>query len=294
MDEDTLMPDWLEAHVVPDTRFASAYAAAGDRQRSLCKALIAALWDMSPPRRTGTEILAVEHGQGRSFLSLTKPLRWAMLCMDASAASPGLVLAALLPALTAGVGEILVVGLDSESLPAPVLTALELAGQERVVELEASEARKLAFSLHKAADGLGMYLGADAVAAFEGMPLPHWSPQPHSPGGKSVPVRSLGVFIEDKGQYSRQLAEDIAYMLPTVGVEWWSPSGRLGPKEALKRGGGFEAFGQKHFDAVLVPEYLSQQALRISNAVLGLGRAGHWLWPDLTEDRFRLRHAAML
>ncbi len=294
MDEESILPDWLEAHGIEDNRFAAAYAAASDRQRSLCKALIAALWSMSPPRRTGVEMHAVELEQGCNFLSLTKPLRWAVLCMDASAASPGLVLAALLPALTAGVGEILVVGLGSDSLPAPVLAALELAGQERVVELEGPQARELAGSLSKAGDGLVMCLGLEAIDIFRGSPLPRWSPRTVLSDAPLRSTCSLGVFIDKKNQYSRQLAEDISFMLPSVEVEWWSPSGKFGPKEALKRAGGFEFFEQKSFDAVLVPDYLSQQAFRTCPAVLGLGRAGHWLWPDLIEARFRLHHAAML
>lgn len=294
MDENSCLPEGLDAHAVDDERFALAYEAAGDRRRSLLKSLIAALWNACPPKRVRVERHESRWDQGGGASFLSRPLSWAMLCVDASAASPGLVLSALMPALTAGVREVAVIGLGSGALTGPILTALELAGQERVFELQAHEAKKLASSVASPHTGLVMCLGREAQAVFADSQLPAWNPRPKSAGRDCPSGFSLGVFLEEKPQYSRQLKLDVDYLLPGVAIEWWSLSGKVGPAQAQLRAGDFACFGRNCFDAVLVPESRSHQALEIFQIVLGLDRAGYWLWPDLTEDHFRLRHAAML
>lgn len=294
MNDASIWPAWLDAHICDDQRFASAYAAASDRQRSLLKAHIAALWRMFPPTRVQRELRESSWDEGGQGMRLGWPRPWAILCVDGSANSPSLVLAALMPALTAGVPEILVAGIGSGALTDPVLAALELAGQELVVELEPEQARELVQGMEGATQGLVMGLGAEVQSALAGLRQPTWTPNPRTTDDVRRARFSLGVFLEKRGQFSKQLAGDMEYLLPGVEVCWWSPSGRLGPEQAERQAGDFDAFGRNCFDTVLVPDYLSRRALESFPAVLGLGRAGNWIWPDLTRDLFTMRHAAML
>ncbi|WP_027367815.1 hypothetical protein [Desulfocurvibacter africanus] len=293
MDHKSCLPEELEAHAIDDERFAQAYEAAGDRQRSVLKSLIAALWHLHAPKRVRSEMHELGWEQGGGVLLLTRPLSWTILCVDASTASPGLVLSALMPALTSGVSEIAVIGIGIGALTHPVLTALELAGQERVFELQAPEATLLARSVAPAHSGIIMCLGHDAQAAFANARLPMWSPKPRADGQDCPSGFSLGVFLEEEQEYTKQFKLDIDYLLPGVAIEWWSPSGKLGPSKAQRRAGDFPCFGKNCFDAVLVPQRFCRLALETFPVVLGLDRAGHWLWPGLTDDHFRLRHSAM-
>lgn len=294
MDENICLPEGLDAHAVAEERFAVAYEAASERQRSLLKSFIAALWNACPPKRVRVERHESSWDQGGGTALLSRPLSWGMLCVDASVAAPSLVLSALLPAMTAGIREIAVIGLGSGVLTGPILTALELAGQEQVFELQAHEAKAMANSVVPTHAGLVMCLGREAQSVFADSQLPIWHPRPKSAGQDRPSRFSLGVFLEEKPQYSKQLKLDMDYLLPGVSIEWWSPSGKLGPTQAQLRAGDFACFGRGCFDAVLVPSSLSQQALENFQVVLDLGRAGYWLWPNLTEEHFRLRHAAML
>ncbi len=295
MDQNCWLPDELETHAVDDNRFAQAYEAADDRQRSLLKSSIAALWHLHPPKRVRLEIKESSWDQGGGALLLNRPLAWAMLCFDASAASPGMVLSALVPALTAGVPEVAVIGIGPGAFPHSVLTALELAGQERVFELQEPEACALTRSMAPAQSisGIVMCLGREAQAAFSNARLPVWFPRPSLSGGECQSGYSLGVFLADEQDYSDRLKHDIDYLLPGIATEWWSPSGKIGPGKAQRRTGDFALFRESCFDAVLVPQHYCRSALDAFPVVLGLDRAGQWLWPDLTENHFRLRHAAI-
>lgn len=293
-------PEWIETHSIADNRLADAYEGTSDRQHSLCKAHIASLWAMSPPGRISERLMVDDLAQVGGIARLSRPLRWVLLCVDASTAAPAMVLAALVPAITAGVSDILVAGIGPDALSDGLLTALELVGQERVVELDSDHGRQLVLDLSRKSElvenGLIMCLGSHAERAVSSeVRVRMWSPRPRcvlgSAGGVSAPRFSLGVFMEEA--LPKECIEDMAFLLPGVDIQWWSPTGRLGPRGVTKQAGDFDRFGQNCFDAVLVPDYLSQQAIRVFPVVLGPGRAGHWLWPDLILDRFLLRHVAM-
>lgn len=126
---------------VADAAFAAAYEAAGDVDRARLKTCIARLHVLygaaggagAGDVREGRT--ATRWRQGFVSLEHASPCGWTLVCVDAAWVSAPRLLAAVLPALFAGVGSVVVLRTGgSEPWPAPVLAALELAGQEMVAD----------------------------------------------------------------------------------------------------------------------------------------------------------------
>lgn len=126
---------------VADAAFAAAYEAAGDVDRARLKTCIARLHVLygatggagAGDVREGRT--ATRWRQGFASLEHASPCGWTLVCVDAAWVSAPRLLAAVLPALFAGVGSVAVLRTGgSGPWPAPVLAALELAGQEVVAD----------------------------------------------------------------------------------------------------------------------------------------------------------------
>lgn len=122
---------------VDDAAFAVAYEATGDVDRARLKTCIARLHVLygaaggAGPGDVREGRTATRWRQGFTSLEHAAPCAWALVCVDAAWASAPRLLAAVLPALFAGVGAVAVLRVGgSWQWPAPVLAALELAGQE--------------------------------------------------------------------------------------------------------------------------------------------------------------------
>lgn len=127
---------------VDDAAFAVAYETTGDVDRARLKTCIARLHVLygaaggAGPGDVREGRTATRWRQGFTSLEHAAPCAWALVCVDAAWASAPRLLAAVLPALFAGVGAVAVLRVGgSGQWPAPVLAALELAGQEVVADV---------------------------------------------------------------------------------------------------------------------------------------------------------------
>ncbi len=136
-------PAWTEGLVVPEARFSRAYASLGDRSRSLIKGLIARHYQLDQPMGPLSWTLDERYPAMRRESRLA-PVSFALLLVDDSMSAPAFVLAALIPALCARVPHVLVAWMGSRSAaPDTLLTACELAGQERVAALGPIQVQRL-------------------------------------------------------------------------------------------------------------------------------------------------------
>lgn len=187
-------PAWLEAHVIPDAPIAAAYEAVGAENRAVLKKTIAclhALWGEQPPFCERMRAF----GQGFGVQEQAQPAPYALFLIEASYPHPTSLVAALMPALLAGVERILPCfimdanveqnaesrqfpqhpglhaavtfgGGASAAFPAPgLLAALELAGVEKSFAVTGEAVTSL---LPELMENLGtgrlVYLGLNCLA----------------------------------------------------------------------------------------------------------------------------------
>ena len=142
MAEPFSFPDWLDDHGVDDARMGEAYESLDAQSRSALKTCIARLhriWGESPDVSRSLSCPR----QGFCLERENRPAEAAVIACAAGYRHPAAFLAAIMPAVLAGVQALLPVFVlpavfaGRESLPAaPLLAALELAGVERAVILD--------------------------------------------------------------------------------------------------------------------------------------------------------------
>lgn len=279
------MPAWLLPRLIPDVRFALAYDRLGDQRRALLKGLIADHYALSPPRavlrRETSEVLA--SGLVRAVRSLPRP--FALLLTDASLDAPALFLAALMPLLCSGAAEVLVARLGARSaLPDALLTACELAGQERVAALSPSQAGRLLSEC--AQSGLpGLVLHPDAPAFRRMLERPPLRSSLAAGSLRLVALaqpRGLGLWRDAPDQFDQERLEFLFGALPfeTAGAQPGS-STRKTPEE-----GAYAAFAAARRDLLLAPDARAGTARTAARLLVGESRAGLWTWPELSPDVF--------
>jgi hypothetical protein len=137
------IPSWVESHLVDDERFGSAYAAVADEKRAILKTLISRLWDWSCPERFVASSRERIGKDGWTAGEEWSPADWTVFVCGADLDSPARLLAAIIPAIAAGVREILVVRDEQSPWPDSLLVALELAGVELVGEMPCDRMQQL-------------------------------------------------------------------------------------------------------------------------------------------------------
>lgn len=143
---------WLEAHLVSDDRMGQAYESLSGQERAVLKKCIArlyTLWGESP--RCERRTRSFRHGF--SVEEHYSPALYALFFCEPGLSSPAALLAALMPALLAGVDTVLPCfateqNTDSEGPPAAFLGALEQSGIERAFIADEGAVCELAALLH--------------------------------------------------------------------------------------------------------------------------------------------------
>ncbi|WP_143337278.1 hypothetical protein [Humidesulfovibrio mexicanus] len=151
--------------MVPEACFSRAYASLGDRSRSLIKGLIARHYQLDQPMGPLSWTLD-EHYPTMRRESRMAPVSFALLLVDDSMSAPAFLLAALIPALCARVPHVLVAWMGSRSAaPDTLLTACELAGQERVAAFGPIQVQRLLDAcMADGRPGVVLYPGTAALA----------------------------------------------------------------------------------------------------------------------------------
>lgn len=265
---------WLADRLLPDARFARAYNALGDARRALLKSRIADHYALLPPRPDLRAELAELLPGGLALRQTDRPRPFVVILADAALDAPAFLLAALMPALCSGAGSVLVARLGSRAaVPDALLTACELAGQERVAALGPGQAARLmadlassgapGLVLHPDTQDLRTLLRKPSVAAAL-----HDSPLRLSP--LRLPSRPA-LWRDEPGQFDPRRVE---FLYGQLAFEAGS-------------GAGFEAFASTRRDLLLLPDARAGQPTAASLAVAE-AYAGLWLWPDLTRAAFSL------
>lgn len=265
-------PGTIEPRLVADGAFGEAYDALAAGERSVLKTAIARMAAVQGTADAGEKRSSSAMRQGFRLYEDERPAPWVLVMWDGAYVSPSRVLAALIPAMLAGVSEIMACrvtdgpGLGAGAFPAPVLAALELGGQELVAACGTEEALALiAHCCGEDSRGRLVFLGADRV--FERaarLAAAHGTPCRHMAG----PVR-IGIATSS---FTRPVSTDHLRLA--------HPDAVFVPFEGGVAEGGFSAV----FCAEeAVPDYLGSAPL-----VLSPGNEAYWHWPDVCRDFFRV------
>lgn len=258
-------PDWLQDYQIEDEMFGEAYEATLPAQRAWLKKTIAQVYGVNSPEAPRKTWNVNTWRGGFETEVATAPLEWTVLLLDAKSVSPVRVLAALVPALVAGVGNIMAVFCGDGDISQSVLAGFELAGQEDVVRLPQGKVEELISSIvHCGVDG--------AVLDLRGEP----DFVPHGPGVRYWRVPEISSISVCKEEDSPDM-DILAFVHPDVEfVEVDEDS--------------LDEFGS---GAVVVPAELVGDALLNYNIVLAHGQEGCWIWNGFTSSFFKRECVAL-
>ena len=285
-------PSWLEPRLIPDARFARAYDALGDQRRAVLKGLIADHYALNPPAANVCAHSSRQLASGLTIRQGTAPRPFVLLLTDANLDAPALFLAALMPALTSGAGQVLVLRLGAPTgLPDPLLTACELAGQERLAPVNPAQAERLLTEC--AASGLpGLVLHPDSPELRRVLSRPGLRVQLDASALRLASLRlptALGLWRDTPAQFSPERLSFLFGALP------FAAGGLHGGHRTAQAGGddGFAAFAAARRDLLLLPDARVAVAATASGQggsglVVGESRTGLWTWPELFPEMFQV------
>ena len=288
MTSHSLVPERLLRRMVAEAAFDHAYSAVSDDRRAWLKTCVACLCSRYGEPQTAFETHLFRHSSGFTFRTGAIPLAWGVLFLGEGAVSAPSVLAALLPLRLAGTREVVVVRLGEKggngSWPAPLLTGLELAGQDTVLDLTQREARFLLDSLG-AGEGRGSALFLGSGREIESL------------AGRCASLPRVlswrGGLPQEIGVWNDPCCFDLdvlAWAHPQARLRVWDEDS-TGQQDISQR---FEAFLDQGCELLCVPLDKTEAALERAEVVIGLGGEGCWVWPELSPDFFRNRRTAWL
>lgn len=283
-------PLWIEDRLVDDGRFAAAYDALSDQQRGACKLAIARLEALYGGAAPGRVLQHVET-KGTTHVTLREPAPWALFLLGQDFVSPARLLAALMPAVLAGVPNILVCrvrgGVTPATMPAAILAALELSGQELVADLTPRDARKLVEHVceHMVKGRilfLGSFLGWDALLLAASR-AGHLCRIEHDTPRIAVSPAALPFYGEEA-----DATPDGAFW-PSFGfIHFAHPDAEIVKLDA-------DAVpGAEEYSCVLCGEEEVESWLLSAPLALTPGEEACWICPDLAPDFFTQTRRALV
>jgi hypothetical protein len=136
------LPSWLAEGLVPDSALAQAYEDTAPELQALCKHALAVQHAFFAEAPDSEEQRLTRSAHGFRTRACNRPADWALVVFAAEYASAPRLLAALMPALLARVPLVFCVCTPGPARP-ELLCALELAGQEQIYSLSASQSLDL-------------------------------------------------------------------------------------------------------------------------------------------------------
>lgn len=264
-------PHWLDAHLVTDSAFGAAYDALTPQQRACIKTGIARMAAVEDGGHPAAEQSHRSMRQGFSLHAQTRPADWAVIMWDSARAGASRILAALLPAMLAGVPNILACcpAEDGRAVPGPILAALELAGQELVAVLPPEDI--LTLVAHCCESGTSSQIAGRLVLLGA---HPVLGDAARIAAGRDTPCRRMAmrtrVGIEASLFAKPALSEYLTFM---------HPDASLASFEGDAAEGGFSAL-------FCAPERAAGY-LGAAPLVLSPGNEGFWRWPGIDAAFFR-------
>ena len=210
---------WFDAHALADSVMAEAYEALRSEDLAVLKKCIArqhVVWGEYVARESRTRSFR----QGFGLVEDDAPAAYALLVCEASHPSPAAFIAALMPALLAGVSAVFPCFISAgdkvsgrQDISAPLLGALELAGVERAFAASEAEVRALA-ELLRADGGSGRVVLLGGPGFGESLVL-----HAHRAG---VVCRSLHhEESEEAIGLHRDAAHEDVWFWPELGPDWF-------------------------------------------------------------------------
>lgn len=275
-------PEWLFEFVPEDELFAIAYEDVGEQSRAWMKTCIARLFDWYGPRKDvgGEEIRRWQSG----LVSRTAhaPVDFSVVLFDDNLLSPARLLAALVPALAGGVKQVVAARINTGTpWRKAVLTGLELAGQELVLDLDDAQARKLLGELRESQHtGAVTVLGPRAAAIVAGemrtaSRMSFWRPRFS---------RFATVWMEDETTFDLDV---LAFIHPDMIFQVFGADVELPDNNFSHEGTEFDACLEAMTDVAYLPAERMDAAMSSARLLLGPGQEGCWFWPDLHPDHFQ-------
>ncbi|EPR30730.1 hypothetical protein dsat_1452 [Alkalidesulfovibrio alkalitolerans DSM 16529] len=268
---------------VPDSAFARAYEAVDDSCMAALKTAIAGLFAMYPPRPGDAQKpRRQEWSLGWLDASFKEtPLDFVIFLLPDSPISPLKLLAALVPARTSGVRQVIVVRREAAKWEDEVLVALELAGQEAVHVCDDSMETRIAKSL-----GASKSLGVVVDMAGD------WAGFAQTPAVRCVRLAQaapLGVFYEGPEEFALRM---ISRLHPDSGITVWNAPRKV--RGMRHRSGDFETFLTQPYAAAFVPCHLRECAASRFPLTLCPGAETFWWWPRLLPADFSACRLSLL
>ena len=275
------LPDLIGESLVDDALFAAAYGESSDRERALMKTCIARLYDWYGPRKDMA--CEVSKGWRGGFASVARsaPVDFALVLFDGNFVSPARLLAALVPAVACGVPNVLAVRVDGGGeWTGPLLTAMELAGQELVADMTT--------------EGVSSLLGDLAETGASGAVVDLTARPGLCAGSGRLPVQSpvfdpgVALFLDGPETFD---LDALAFIHPDTAFTAFGADVPL-PDGFVRGGEEFSAFLEEVGDAAFVPADRINDTLGHARLVLGPGQEGCWVWPELHPEFFLFHRTA--
>jgi hypothetical protein len=269
----------VDAFRIADATFAAAYDALGDKRRSVLKKWISQLYLFWGRERSLCRTQIQQWDQGVTTHECVRPLDWTLFVLSPDFSSPAQLLAALLPALLAGVPRVVVAREEAEiPFPAPLLACMELAGQELVLEMNAASILEMTGAMFaESRRGKVCFLGKSPVMA----PVRNLLPE-RAFLGLATSGTTGGIWFDGCAQWDTQT---LAWTLPdTVFCAGGDvPESMDNGLKMRLHSSSEKDFWTQDFDVLYTSDPSSQGRCP---CVFGPGQEGGWFWPDLTPRIF--------
>lgn len=267
----------LESHLLNDDVLGQAYESVSAEQRALLKTAIARLWEWYGPSRIASCSRELEMRGGFHARETRKPVDFAMIVCGEDSAAPSQVLAAVVPAVAAGVEDVIAIKVGRDGWTKAQLTALELAGIEAIAELGVDEAAALIKDVHSSVD-TGSLILLD-------------TPENLAVTAQSSTIRTLvvrdatAVAFHDPSSAAPDL-ERLAFGQAGVPVTVFGETPVIDFSGFSCENKSLDVLMKADARVAFVPDEYHSQALERFRVVFGPGHEACWLWSEITTDMF--------
>ncbi len=267
---------------VGDDTFANAYESLDAGRRSILKKWIAQFHLFWGRQRIITQTETIDWDAGYTTTTYTHPLAWSLVVLSEAFASPGQLLALIMPMLLSGTRHIFVVreGGNNSSFPVPLLVALELAGQEDIFTGKADELAPMLAQLPES-------YGTEGKVFCLGEPRLEASFKKQKPGitcWSATKEQKAGIWFDADIVWD---VETIIWMLKGTEIHVGGYIPKDLPASCIwkKSRESFEEFVRHDFGALYLPRTKNLPSVT-STSVLGPGQEGGWLWSTISPKTF--------
>ncbi|CCH47560.1 hypothetical protein [Pseudodesulfovibrio piezophilus] len=280
-------PDWINDFIPADELFAQAYDGIADTQRAWMKTAIARLFDWYGPRKDTSGHVTRIWDAGFKTRTAYEVVDFAVVLFDGSLQSPARLLAALVPALAGGVKNVLAIRVSAQPpWREALLTGLELAGQELVVDMTDVQVRRLFNELRDSNHtGAVTVLGPKAAVIKSSelqaaSRLSFWRPRFS---------RAATVWMDKTAPFD---LETLAFIHPDIIFSVFGAECEMPTDNFSYEGADFGDCLNALIDVAYLPDARLPDALNRAKLILGPGQEGCWIWPDLHPEHFQFHTTA--